>query len=402
MLRVERFGLLALVALSLTLLFFVQPFITLWVIMLLLWFYKPMQSWMLGMFALFGAAFIALINTTKVPDSDLEKYLNWYESVSNVGIIEFLSLFTREYAYYFWMYSISLFSAGDKYVFIFLSSWIPYLILMLSILLVCRNFNIGTRTAALIMLTFLFFAPLFAISAHLLRQFFAAAMVTIFFAKRIVEQKNSWWIIVVATFVHYSAFIFLPLILIKSSRKLSIPLNVLLSFTMLLSIFLVAKAASGFLTNIPIFGLIFQRISAEEIPVVIGLSFNAMIFVVFILALTATVMWSRVGQFGQQGIGLYEVHLYIVTLLIGTIVVVSNLFVNTAEIAMRIYFYLYFLSALVVSMYFVNHRKSLPALIALSMVVTIQFFLSLDMGVWRYAPVNKILFLPVWEVWGVS
>lgn len=395
-------GSIALISLTFLVLFLVQPFLTLLMVLLVGWIYCPKRYWVPSILVILGSAYIGLINTTKLPDSDLGVYLQWYESANGLGYFEFLGLFSREPIFYTWMYLISSLTNGDKNIFIFLTSWLSYFIFAYSILLVCRHANIAPRSTAMLIVIFLFFPLLFSISAHLMRQFLAAALITYFFARRIAEQKNSWWVIATAIFVHYSSILFVPLALLGLSRRLPPILSFVLSSVVLVFIYVMAKAGSGFLSDIPVFGLVFLRIAADEVPDVRGLTFNALIFVIIVSTVAATNLWERYDRFRAVLAGYFDRNLNIAVLSVGVIVVVSSLSSNTAEIAMRLYFYLYCLVGLVVPIFLINKKHTLLATAFIALLVVMYFYLALEIGVWRYAPIIDVLLLPAPLIWGAS
>lgn len=395
-------GGIALISLIFLVLFLVQPFLTLLMVLLVGWIYCPKRYWVPSILVILGSAYIGLINTTKLPDSDLGVYLQWYESAKGLGYFEFLGLFSREPIFYTWMYLISSLTNGDKNIFIFLTSWLSYFIFAYSILLVCRHANIAPRSSAMLIVIFLFSPPLFSISAHLMRQFLAAVLITYFFARRIAEQKNPWWVIATAIFVHYSSILFVPLALLGLSRRLPPILSFVLSSAVLVFIYVMAKASSGFLSDIPVFGLVFLRIAAEEDPDVRGLTFNALIFVIIVSTIAATNLWERYDRFRAVLAGYFDRNLNIVVLAVGVIVVVSSLSSNTAEIAMRLYFYLYCLVGLVVPIFLINKKHTPLATASIALLVVMYFYLALELGVWRYASIIDVLLLPAPLIWGAS
>ncbi len=382
--------------------FFVQPFFTLLLVLMFGWLFCSRKYWWVSILAILGAAYIALVNTTKLPASDLEVYLGWYESANGLSLLEFLALFSREPVFYTWMYLISLVTGNDKYIFIFLTSWFSYLILVYSVLIVGRSLRIDPRLTATIIIMLLFFPPLFGISAHLMRQFLAAALVTLFFAKRLVDQKNHWWILVTAIFVHYSSIIFAPLVLLRFTRRFSRGLSIILFGAVLWFIYIAAKAGSVLLVDIPVFGLVFQRIAAETVPDVVGLTLNAIIFIVIIM-LVAGFNLLRQHSAGYSVLSnLFVQNINISVFSVGAIAIVSNFSSNTAEVAMRLYFYLYCLAGLVTLSFGVNSKRVLMFLSFATALEVLYFYSALEFGVWHYAPIAHILLAPAWLVFGSS
>lgn len=383
-------------------LFFVQPFFTLLLVLLFGWLYCPRRYWWVGILAILGTAYIALINTTKLPASDLEVYLDWYGSAKDLSLLEFLALFSREPIFYTWMYFVSLLTNNETNIFIFLTSWFSYFILVYGVLLVGRRLKIDPRLTAVIVIMLLFLPPLFSISAHLMRQFLAAALVTLFFSKRLAGQNNPWWILVAAIFVHYSSIIFVPLVLLRLTRRFSRGLSIILFGAVLWFMYVAAKAGSIFFVNAPVFGLVFQRVAAETVPDVVGLTLNAIVFIVIVVIMAVLNLLRRhgVGYAVLSNTNSLVQNVNISVLSIGVIAIISNLSGNTAEVAMRLYFYLYCLAGLVILLFAFNSKRVLMFLSFAAALEVLYFYLALEFGVWHYAPTAHILLAPAWLVFG--
>lgn len=385
-----------------TIFFIGQPFLALLLVFLIGCLSSAKSYWFSFLLGMLAAAYLGLINTTKLPDSDLVQYLEWFEIAGESGFIEYIALHSREPVFYAWMWIVSAIFGGDNHSFIFLSTWLPYSIFAYSIVIVCRRYDVDARVTAILVILFLFLPPLFSISAHLIRQFMAGALVTLFFARRLAMQKSSWWVIVVAVFIHYSALIFVPLALLRIPRRIHPMLSFAVYGIIIYSLYLVAYMASGYLSQLPVFGMVFLRISASAIPDVIGLTTNAVFFIIVYSSFAYLNMVETNSRLKYSGSNGFDKNFKFSVLLLGAIILISSMSVNTAEIAMRMYFYLYFLLALVMAIFICNNFWTTRFIFAIAILEIFAFFYSLQAGVWTYAPLMKILFLPSLQLWGWS
>ena len=385
-----------------TVLFVAQPFLGLLLIIFLGWLDSPRSYWAPMMLCLLGSAYIGLINTTKVPASDLLNYLEWFSRAEGRGLIEYLADFTREPVFYIWTWLISVLTGGDKHAFLFFTSWLCYSVITYSIVIVSRHFKIDARLSALVVLIFLFLPPLFGISAHLLRQFIAASLVALFFARRIAQQKSSWWLIAAAVFVHYSALIFVPLALLRVPRRFTPMPYLLFSAIALCLLYLVVKMSAGLLSQLPLFRVAFLRVAALQIPDVIGLSTNAIIFLSVILVLVFLNIGTQPRAAVDDKSGYYIENFNNSVLLLSLVILLSSLSIYTSEIAMRLFLYLYFMAGPIVLMFLRNRSWVIPLAVPVCMLNMIYFFLFVEFGVWQYSSVMQMLVFPAPLIWGAS
>ncbi len=383
-----------------TILFVGQPVLSLLLVFLVGCMCSAKNYWFPFFFGILAAAYLGLINTTKLPDSDLVRYLEWFEIAGKSGFIEYIALYSREPVFYAWVWIISAVFGGDSHFFIFLSTWAPYSIFSYSIVIVCRRYDVDARVAAILVMLFLFLPPLFSISAHLIRQFMAGALVTLFFARRLAMHKSSWWIIVIAIFIHYSALIFVPLALLRIPRTVHPILSFVVYGVLIYLLYLVAYVASGYLSQLPFFGMVFLRISASVIPDVVGLTTNAMFFIIVYFSFASMNLIETNSRLIHGGLYGFDRNFRFSVLLIGAIILISNISINTAEIAMRLYFYLYFLLGLVMVIFIRDNLWIARFIFIVAALEMFAFFYSLQAGVWTYAPLMKILSLPFLQLWG--
>jgi hypothetical protein len=342
-----------------------------------------------------GAAYLGLINTTKIPDSDFSVYLDWYSMAADTSLLEYLALFTREPLFFTWMYFVSNLTSGSESAFVFLSTLFAYVLVLINTVRIGKYFSLGNRAIILVIICFIYFGPLFSLSAHLMRQFLAAALVLTFYTTWIVSSKRPWWILIVALFVHYSAALFIVFAAMKVPQRLSVSLSLMLATVSLAVVFMLSKLVANSFSSVPVFGLIFSRIVNEEGADIGHLSLMAIVFVISIA------LFSIAGQRSNlisKSKGLSN--LYAAVIFLALIVLIANLSDETVEVAKRFYFYEYFLAAIVFPLFLYVANWTKLVLTLLPFVFIPHFFVTIEFGAWQYANLTRLLFLPSWEIWG--
>ena len=381
-------------------LFIFQPFLAVLLVAMLGMLSAPDRFWAPLLLCLLGSAFIGLINTTKLPESDLIRYFEWYDRAQTMGLLQYLSSFTREPVFYIWNWFVSRLSGGDQQVFVFLTTALIYWLLTYSIVLVGRYLRVDSRLTLVIVLLFLFLPPLFSISGHLVRQVMAAAFIALFFARRIALGKASWWLALLAGFVHFSALIFIPLALLRMPQRCSPIIYFVCSAVALGAFYLVVKVSAELLSQFPVFNVLFLRIAALRIPDVVGLSTNAILVLGLVLAVIAVNIWSRNPPEAAGRQGFYLDNFSNSVLLLSVVILLSSLSTYTLEVAMRLFLYLYFLAGPVLLIFLRKNAWTMPIVMFLTVCNLGFFFYTVEFGVWDFMPVWQLSIYPAPLIWG--
>lgn len=179
--------------------------------------------------------FVSLVNSSKMPENDLQFYVGYFLDASNMDFIPYLyrlayyssgidSNFIKEPVYgtfSFLMYNVT---GGQPRVFLFVYSCIFYLILSVALYKFCVAIHFsGVATA--FCLALLFFTPyIFTMSEQIIRQSFATAIVFYVYTNRFFYGKNSFLWIILASLIHSSsvlflAFVFVPFLMQRITKR---------------------------------------------------------------------------------------------------------------------------------------------------------------------------------------
>jgi hypothetical protein len=242
----------------------------------------------------------------------------------------------------------------------------------------------------------LFFPQLFSLSAHLLRQMLAGSLMMLFLADHAVTGRHRWGLGLLAVMTHYSLMPFLLLSMFQPLKRYSRVISVLFHVLALIGVYLLAVQVAPLFLNVPVLGMVFRRLANGE-----GANLDPLTLPVLGLA----VVYLAVSLFSlthasrpTQGAQNWTVMLC--TLTVCVVVLTSSVKPGLTEIAVRYYFYLYFLMGLVFPFLMVRLPWSRWVVHALALLSVPLFFYKLTSGEWTFAPLLDLLFSPAWMLWG--
>ena len=256
--------------------------------------------------------YLGLLNLVKLPESDQVVYLEWLALAREQGFIEFMAISPKEPGFCLYMYLLANVPWSGDGFFIFVSTVLPYGIVLTALARFGGRLNLPTHAIVGALILMAFFPVLFNNSAHLMRQFLAGAFIAWFYVDDTLGSKSRWWILLLAISFHTTAIVFLPLAVAGSIRKCSPGILLTIALFFLSSIFILLKFAKPFMTSIPYLGDIFQR-------AIYGVYFeHASLGVAPLLLLFAAFSFS-----------LYKLYVAIRSRQIGTRMAAYNLFITT-------------------------------------------------------------------------
>lgn len=343
----------------------------------------------------FTSLFLGLINSLKVPESDLINYINFFEAVPDFNLVEYLLFTGREFLFNLLNYVLFYLTTGNSSVYIVVLTSASYFLLFYSLLKMHQVLNYGKSSLLLSIGAAILFPTLFSLSAHLIRQFLASSLVMLFLVDYFFYNKRRFLIITIAGLIHTTAFFFIiflaPLFKQnltngKTLKKLLFPILLIL-----ISIYLFDELLD-LLRTFPIASYIIDRITfTDKYASFNKLGLTNFILLGFNIVITYLACRSKNYKKTHRAKGIFLVNLVLLLFII--------LNYNNTEIALRFSFFAYFLFPF--SFYFLrnvffnkylNNTFLIIALFILLMLL-ILFVLNLFYGVWTYINPEKLLFL---------
>lgn len=224
----DKETLVALVVFSLV--FFFNPLLGILTSTLFIFKHKGQSEYMqYGLYA-FIAIYFGLINTTKVPESDLLVYKGYFDRASFLSLEEFMALFNQELIFYFSTYILNKIFFGNFALYLIFTTFISYFLVFISI----HKFWKVENKSIILYSVFIFasYNSFFFGTGLIIRQILAESIFLYFFIERIVNNKNRWFLIPLAAFIHSSSLIlFLICFIPKLKEKISLKTFMILLVT---------------------------------------------------------------------------------------------------------------------------------------------------------------------------
>jgi hypothetical protein len=326
--------------------------------------------------------YLGLLNLVKLPESDQVVYLQWLGLAREQGLIEFMAISPKEPGFCLYMYLLANVPWSGDGLFFFLSSVLPYGIVLTALARLGSRLNLPTHAIVGALILIAFFPVLFNNSAHLMRQFLAGAFIAWFYIEDALGSKNRWWILLLAISFHTTALVFVPLAVAGSIRKCTPGILLMIALFFLSSVFLLLKFAKPFMVSIPYLGDIFQRaisgVYVEHAP--LGIAPLLLLFAVF--AFSVYILYCGIRS-RQTGAGITAYNLFITTFFL-------SLFIGWAHItgetmlATRFILYVCFLTGPLLLLALVDAPRKKVFTGAALVTIPIYFAYTVENGVWTY------------------
>lgn len=191
---------------------------------------------------------ISYINLTKpVQISDLGYYYWVYNFAGEKSFIEYMLIAPKEPIYHLYNYVMRILTFGNFNLFLIVNTTICYMLIFSAYDIVVRHTSVDARRALIAAALLLLFSEFFFYTAQIVRQVLAGAVAIYGIAKNTFERNRySIWIVVLAGFIHASAFLFMLYYVVHFLRNMKFGklLALVLCFLVLY------KVVLGFLDNV--------------------------------------------------------------------------------------------------------------------------------------------------------
>lgn len=213
------------------------------------------QRWLLPALFIMLAIYMGVINATKIPENDQVQYMNAYRLVPHQTLWESMTNIygrsdsvgtTKEMGYGILNIIGYYLSFGYYPLFILLFTVVLYLIYFKSIYKLYSFCNLTDQIPHVIAACFIlcFFSQFFNLTIHLQRQVIATAVMIYCIVSYCERGKPNWILILIATSLHTSVVLFIPLFFIqyffKSVGIKQILLIIIVMVVLIASLFVLA------------------------------------------------------------------------------------------------------------------------------------------------------------------
>lgn len=342
------------------------------------------RDWSL-MLIVIVSLYLGLLNTTKVLESDLLAYNQMYFDAINYSFFDYISIINREYIYYSFAYLTYYLTNGSWEVFIFLTTFISYYLILKSNLIVLKKIKTKKSVILLSILCIAFFYIIFSHSAHLLRNFIAASLVLFFLVNLFFLNKNYWIVLIVSILIHSSSLVFL--IVFFKPNKGGIFYWLKVGFLFLVSCLFLAYDD---------FSLVLKSYQFERIKKFLSDSYDFSYkdftyFILFTVFLFTSYFYSK-NKIKKQNKSLIKVfNKYSITVFYIVTIALFTLYFNPL-ISQRMLLFVFVLITIYISLLISNKSKLMNFLrLPILFFLGFSFLKNLISGVWEYKNIEKIL-----------
>ena len=344
--------------------------------------------------------FLGLVNSTRIPESDLLYYKNIFEDAGRFNFSTYIGIYgVKEIVYFIFSYLSYYILYGNFKLYIVLVSFIQYYLIFLSL---HKLFKDEPKLVILFAVIINFLnSTLFFSSVHLLRQMLAASIFMFYFASLYTDKKNYWLLIPIAFLIHSSSLLLFLIILIPSIKN-KINLRTLLIFSIVFIVFYfwgnnIISFFDNLTRGIPFLNYPFSRIPDLELMEyswymggsVGSVRLNSVLF--FVLP-TLFVYFSKKLNFNYYPF----LNFFIIYIIILELFVVSGL----SYMQMRMSYYLYPFYAVSLPIFISSikqkYDKTTSLLVAIFFIVFMarRFIRSYSNTNFLIEPIDKFIFNP--------
>lgn len=345
------------------------------------------------------AVFLGAVNTSKIPENDLAWYYIGFLDAGKYGFFDYITNFGingqgRELAFPALNYLIYQLVGANTKIYILIFTAVYYGAINLSVYKLCKSLRIPPLIIATAVFLFSIAPNIFSLSAVILRQNLAAAIIIFVIVERFSCQRNHYLLMAMAVLTHASSLFFIALCFMPGIRQ-KVSLKTLPLFLVITAVILTyqyaAEVAAGFFSSNNVISYALTRASTGtnyELPPLdlTKIVFNIVIFV----SLYLTIYVVKPEYKENKGVVAIS-NIVLMTLLF----IISNL--NYVELSVRFnsYFLSFFPIIVAVVLSGFNYRSVFPFLIGLHPLFVILFIYGLHISMWSYVAINEVAYWPL-------
>ncbi|WP_237134317.1 EpsG family protein [Pseudohongiella sp. O18] len=346
---------------------------------------------------LIASVAIALLNTTKVPESDLYNYLLFYEQATSVSMDEYLSARDYRDPFFHWLsFIIARVSNANHLIYVFVITFVVFLFFLKAVENIGRSSGLSASIVLILVIAAAFFGPSVSLSGHLLRQMLAGSLVCYFISTLDNTQpsKFNWVYLLLSVLTHISVFLFFPILVarIYQGSKYSKYFNAgaLLLFVSF-SVFLFSSAGRTVLSDAAFIGVLVARSSSLDGADIQALSLLSLliIFATFMISVFIVLLKMKGKLTGPLPTIGSTLSLYLISFVLITYLLGGN------EISSRYFFFVYMLMLALLPLALVGFKNKRIVALTVLLLSLASFYISVIDGVWQYDGLWLSLVFPI-------
>ena len=338
---------------------------------------------------------VALIATSKLPESDLLYYLTAIENANVLNRSDYFSQYNREPIYFGALYLLGLSGLVSKTFFVFISVFTIMYLTTKAIHRLGAALGASENLILAVIGIALLYPSYFDLAGHLLRQMLAGSLVMLGLTYSGGCNRRHIILLATAVLIHYSALFLVVVASLKAPRKLS-PFVGLIAIVMVLlcSVYLL-RALAPLALDIPYLSQIAARLiyatgaELESIPILK----IALLFTAFAAALYCLTIYRVTSELPSAE------KIIKTTIVLCAFVFGASLFPELSELALRFYFYIYFFSPMILVIICQKSPFLRRPVQGIACLMPAVFLIGLHRSNWTYSLSGYDILSPLWFLW---
>lgn len=339
--------------------------------------------------------YLCAMNTTKIPENDMYRYLAMFENVPYNGFYGTLISFNhsaaavKDAAYGTLVYLLYYITLGNQYLFIFIVSFLGYWFMFMAIFKFGKESKLPNYMIVTQVLILSFFTQYFSMTFHLVRQVLAACIFiyALTFRNTSFARYILWCIVAIAThssIVLIVAFSFVPMM----KRRLKMVEIVYLALFAAFSVIIISSFAEFLLDTIELEGSMEYTLNRAANMEGAEDSTGAIKFVGFVLTIITIILfyieWKRSDKM-----------LYPLVVNLALVIALMTLGLSDSPLLQkRFFFYIYSLLPFIYLILVRRVKDFAKPLCFMTVAFLLYYFYATYDKVFEYVPVEEALLNP--------
>lgn len=377
-----------------TLLFIAQPFLASWALLV-----KHVLRGRHG-YPIFATKLlcvcVAVIASSKLPESDLANYLYALETAGSLDPSEFWGKYKGQPLYFGFLYLLGISGLISKKGFVFISVFATLYIV--STALRRLGMALGASPSLILAVTAIaiLYPSFFDLSSHILRQMLAGSIVMLGLTCNEKQRGQHIVLLIIAVLIHSSALFLAIAATLRAPKRLSPAVGTVAVIMVFISLVFLANQLAPLALNLPYLGPIAWRLTFAEGGAELRAIPHLQIAMLTLCLGSALYLLANYKRIENEP--LLEKISRTTVLLSGFVLSISFI-PGLSELSLRFYFYLYFFGPMILLMLAKKNSLLTPPILSAACIMPAVFVIGLERSTWTYAISGFDVLSTLWFMW---
>lgn len=211
------------------------------------------------------AIYMAFINATKIPISDMLEYQDVFFQAKVYGLIDYIQQNGKEPIFYVLTYICFHLFCGSWTLYVVFLTLLYYLLINYSIIAVGKKCSCSSLSIIITLIVGTFFFQIFIMTGHLMRQCLAEAFFIYFLIRKFVVKKSSWWVAILALGMHSTVLPLIGISLLPQMRRSFSIKELLKGSCLIIILILVFFSLKSVLSPVFFLAYFYNRVGSENL-----------------------------------------------------------------------------------------------------------------------------------------